>query len=252
MKLSLPFQVLAGLLLAILVVFVGVKTWNAIAEHDRIGVAVRDRDTFTVAGEGKVTSSPDVVIVSLGVQTDAATVRAGQTDNTKKMNDINAMLKQQGVEEKDITTQNYSIYPRYNYENGKQDIIGYTVSQNLSVKIRDLDKTGDILSRAGDLGANQVGGINFTIDDPTGLQAQARGKAIDDAKQKADQLAQQLGLHIVKVVSFSESSGGYPAPYPMLYAKDMAAGIGGAESAPDIQPGSQEVISNVNVVFEVR
>lgn len=251
MKLPKSFVVLLQILLAVLVIFIGLKAWNAYAEHYRIGVAVRDRDTIVVAGEGKVTSRPDIVRVSLGVQTDAGTVRAAQTENTTKMNAITAMLKEQKVAEADITTDSYTIYPRVNWENGRQDIIGYTVSQNVSVKIRDLDKTGDILARAGDLGANQVGGINFTIDDPTDLQDQAREKAIEDAKGKADQLAKQLGLNIVKVVSFSESGGYYPPPMPM-YAKDLesANGIGGA--APSIQTGSQEVISNVSVVFEVR
>lgn len=251
MKLSQPLQILAGLLLAVLVVFVGLKSWNAYAEHYRIGVAVRDRDVISVAGEGKVTATPDVVHVSLGVQTDAATVRTAQAENTGKMNAITAMLKEQGIADADVKTENYSIYPRVNWESGRQNIIGYTVSQNLSVKIRDLDKTGDILARAGELGANQVGGVNFTIDDPSGLQNQAREKAINDAKQKAEQLARQLGLTIVKVVSFSESGGGMP-PMP-YYARDLAVaeGVGGA-AAPDIQTGSQDVFSNVSVIFEVR
>lgn len=250
MNLSKPLQILAGALLAVLIVFVGLKSWNAYAEHYRIGVAVRDRDVITVAGEGKVTATPDIVRVSLGVQTDAPTVRAAQTENTNKMNAINAMLKQQGIVDADIQTEHYSIYPKVNWESGRQNIIGYTVSQNVGVKIRDLDKTGDILARAGDLGANQVGGVNFTIDEPSGLEDQAREKAIQDAREKADQLARQLGITIVKVISFSESSGGIP-PMP-YYARDAAlsAGIGGG--SPEIESGSQEVISNVSVVFEVR
>jgi uncharacterized protein YggE len=252
MKFSKTFLMFAQLLMVALIVFIGLKAWNAYEEHNHIGVAVRDRDTISVSGEGKVSAPPDVVEVSLGVQTDANTVRSAQTENTKKMNDITSMLKSQGVEQKDITTQNYSINPRIDWNSGRQTILGYTVSQNLSVKIRDLDKVGDILARAGDLGANQVGGINFTIDDPTALRAQARGKAIDDAKQKADALAKQLGLSIVKVVTFSESSGSGPMPYPMYAKYDAAqsAGVGGA--APDIQTGSQDVISDVSVVFEVR
>lgn len=251
MKPSQPLQILAGILLAVLAVFVGLKSWNAYAEHFRIGVAVRDRDVISVAGEGKVTTTPDIVRVSLGVQTDAPTVRAAQTENTTKMNAITAMLNNAGIAEVDVKTENYSIYPKVNWESGRQNIIGYTVSQNVSVKIRDLDKVGDILARAGELGANQVGGVNFTIDDPSGLQDQAREKAISDAKEKAEQLARQLGLTIVKVVSFSESGGGLP-PMP-YFARDLAVaeGIGGGPS-PDIQTGSQDVISNVSVVFEVR
>lgn len=253
MKLPSYLQILSGLLLAVLVVFVGLKSWNALAEHYRIGVAVRDRDTISVQGEGKVTATPDVALLNLGVQSDADTVRAAQTDNTKKMNAITAMLKEQGVKAEDIQTSGYSIQPRINWENGQQDIVGYTVNQNVTAKVRELDKAGDILAQAGDLGANQVGGIQFTIDDPQALQDEARQKAIDDAREKAQALAKQLGITIVKVVSFNESGQGGPV-YPMAdrVMTLEAGGMGGAPSpAPDIQPGSEEVMSDVQVVFEV-
>ena len=251
MKLPPYLQTLAGLLLAVLVVFVGLKSWNAFAEHARIGVAVQDRDTITVSGMGKVSATPDIARLNLGVQTDAATVRAAQTENTTKMNAITAMLKEQGIKDEDLQTSGYSIYPRVNWTNNRQDIIGYTVSQTVTAKVRELDKAGDILSRAGDLGANQVGGIDFTIDEPETLQDQAREHAIADAREKAEALAGQLGITLVKVVSFSEAGTGGPI-YP-LYDRAVAneAGIGGALPSPDIQVGSQEVISNVSVVFEV-
>lgn len=252
MKLPKYLVVLSGLLLAVLVVFVGLKAWNAYAEHSRIGVAVRDRDVMSVDGTGKITTTPDVALVTLGVQTDAATVRAAQQENTKKMNAITAMVKGQGVAEKDLTTAGYSIYPRVDWNSGKQTILGYTVTQSLSVKIRDLDKTGDIISQAGDLGANQVGGINFTIDEPEALRDQARDKAIADAKKKAEALARQLGVTIVKAVSFAEQGVGGPI-YPM-YSKTMEYDVANgqiAAPAPDIQTGSQDVVSNVTVVFEI-
>lgn len=250
MKAPLFLLVLAAIVLAALAVFLSFASWNAYAQHAYIGVVPHDRDTVTVAGEGKVTATPDIALLSLGVQTDAATVRVAQTENTQKMNAITSMLKQQGVADKDLTTSNYSIYPKINWNDGKQTIEGYTVSQSLSVKIRALDTVGDILSRAGDLGANQAGGIQFTIDDPAALRAEARGKAIDDARTKADALARQLGLTIIRPISFSESSGDMP---PILYgrATDLGMGVGGAPS-PDVQAGSQDVISSVNVIFQVQ
>lgn len=252
MKTPFFLHVLAGIVFAMLAAFLGFASWNAYAQHAYIGVVPHDRDTVIVAGEGKVSATPDVINVSLGVQTDAKTVSAAQTENTNKMNAMTAMLKQQGIADKDLTTENYAIYPKYVYDNGKQAIEGYTVSQSVSVKIRALDTVGGILSKAGDLGANQVGGIQFTIDDPTALQAEARGKAIDDARTKAEALAKQLGLTIVKPVSFSESSGNVPPP--IMYSRnDVAAGVGGAPSpVPDIQTGSQDVVSDVSVTFQVR
>lgn len=246
-------NILAAILLAVLAVFVGLKSWNAYAEHSRIGVAVRDRDTISVQGMGKVETTPDIALVNLGVQTEAAAVRAGQEENTQKMNAITKMLKDRGVQEKDITTGQYSIYPRYNWDDGTQQLVGYTISQSVSVKVRDLDSVGDLLAQAGDLGANQVGGIQFTIDDPEGLQDEARNKAIADAKEKAEVLADQLGLHIVKAVSFGESGNSTP-PMPYLsYDRVMAEeGVGGAApTAPSIEAGSQEVVSYVTIVFEV-
>lgn len=248
-------NILAAILLAVLSVFVGLKSWNAYAEHARIGVAVRDRDTISVQGMGKVESTPDIALVNLGVQTESDSVRAGQEENTNKMNRITKMLKEKGIEEKDITTSQYSVYPRYNWDEGTQELVGYTVSQSVSVKIRDLNGVGEILAQAGDLGANQVGGIQFTIDDPEGLQDEARNKAIQDAKDKAEVLAGQLGLQIVKVIGFGESgTGGAPIPYA-IYDRNVAMeeGIGGAlPTAPDIEAGSQEVISYVTIIFEVN
>ncbi len=243
-------QGVIGLLAIALIVFVGFKARNAWEEYNYIGKAVRDRDMITVSGEGKVTATPDLAQISLGVQTDGLTVKQAQTTNTQKMNAIIAAVKSLGVADKDIQTNNYSISPKIDWSNGKQNITGYTVSQNVTVKVRALDKAGDVLARAGELGANQVGGINFTIDDPKALQDEARIKAIKDARTKAQQLADEIGLTIVKVVTFSESNGYIPPVYPIMNkAMDMAAQVA---PAPTIEAGSLDVTSDVSVTFEVR
>ena len=249
MKLSKLLNIVLSLLAAALTVYVGIKAWNAYAEHYKIGIAARDRDVITVSGEGKVKTTPDIARVNLGVQTDAVSVKTAQADNTKKMNAIIEAVKALGAAKEDIATENYSVYPKLEWKDGVSSIVGYTVSQNVSVKVRDLDKVGDILTKAGELGANQIGGIDFTLDDPKSLQAEARQKAIDDARSKAEALAKQLGLTIVKVVSFSESFGGPP---PMPYLAKEAGALDLAAAAPTIEPGQQEVISGVNVTFEVR
>lgn len=250
MKNNKFLQGIVGLLAVALILFVAAKTRNTLAEYDYVGKAVRDRDTISIQGEGKVTAKPDLARLDLGVQTDAATVRDAQQRNTQRMNAIIAAVKEMGVAEKDIQTSGYSIYPKYQYDEGKQTIIGYTVSQNVTVKVRNLDTVGDVLARAGELGANQVGGIQFTIDEPASLRDEARLKAIQDARKKAEALASQLGLTILKVVTFSESTGGMP-PVP-VYAKAYEADLRSAAPAPDIQAGSLDVISNVVVTFEVR
>jgi uncharacterized protein len=249
MKIPVCLKVMIGLLTISLVVFLGLLSWNAYAQHYKIGIAARDRDVITIDGTGKVTTKPDIAQVTVGVLSDAATVKLAQADNTKKMNDVIAAIKALDVKADDITTTNYNISPKIDWSSGKQNIVGFTVSQNIEVKIRDLDKVGDVLAKAGELGANQAGGVQFTIDDPKAVQADARSKAIEDARKKADVLAKQLGLTLVKVVSFSES-GNSPVPMPyMAKAMDLASSAG---PAPQIQTGTQDVVSNVNVTYEVR
>jgi uncharacterized protein YggE len=244
-------KVILGLLALALIIFLGAKTRNALQEYHYIGTA--GRDTIAIDGTGKVSTKPDVAVVDLGVTTDSQSVKDGQTQNTQKMNAITSAVKSMGVEDKDIQTANYNISPRYDYSNGKQSIIGYTVSQEVTVKVRNLDSVGDILAKAGDLGANQVNGVNFTIDDPTSLQAQARDKALADARTKAEEVANQLGLTIVKVVTFTESSGTPPRPIPYIM-NAMASGADSADKsmAPSVQSGSLDVSSNVSVTYEVR
>ncbi len=245
-------QGVLGLVACMLFVYLAMLTRNAALQYKYIGTVPHDRDTITVDGMGKISATPDLAQIDLGVQTEGATVKDIQTQNTQKMNAIIKAVKSLGVEEKDIQTSNYSISPKIDWSNGKQNVTGYIVAQNVTVKVRNLDKVGDVVSQAGTLGANQVGGIQFTIDDPTGLQAQARAKAIDDARKKAEALASQLGLTIVKVVTFSEVGNNRPVPMPMYASKDMMAAGEVAPVAPSIQSGSMDVMSNVNVTFQVN
>lgn len=250
MKHSKLLQGIFAALGIVLILFVGAKARNAIEEYTYIGRAIRDRDTITITGEGKVTAKPDLARMDLGVQTDALTVSQAQRENTKKMNEILAALKQLGVKTEDMQTAHYSIFPKQEWKEGKSTIIGYTVAQNVSVKVRNLDHVGEVLAKAGELGANQVGGIQFTIDEPQKLQDNARGKAIEDARKKAHVLAKQLGLDIVKVVTFSEHAGSQPLP---IYTRAMpAAMLMEAAPAPTIEPGSLDVTANLSVTFEVR
>lgn len=242
-----------GLLALVAVVYVAILARNAWKSHDYIGRPTAQRDTITIAGEGKVTAVPDIAIISVGVQTEKPKVGDAQAENTKKMDAIIEKIKSFGVAKEDIKTSNYSIYPMYDYVNGRQVQRGYQVMQSVEVKIRNLDSIGDILAAAGSLGANSVGGVSFTIDKPEKLQDEARLKALEAAKTKAEALATAAGVKLGKIVSFSESvSGGrYPMPYSSY--KDMAYGIGGGEavSAPSIESGSQDVVVDVNVSYEI-
>lgn len=244
------FAALLSVVAIALTVFIGVKAWNGVAEHDQIGRALRDRDVITIDGEGKITSKPTLAKIDVGLYSEGLNVPSVQTKNAQTVNAITAGLKALGIKDADLQTSNYSISPKYDYTNGVQRVIGYTVSQSLTVNVRDLAKVGDAIAKATELGANQINGVNFTIDDPTEQKLEARKKAIDDARKKAQELADAMGVTLVKVVTFSESSS--PTPSPMPYAMRAMDSAGVTAIAPDIQAGSLDVVAHVSVTFEIR
>lgn len=224
---------------------------NSWKNYDYIGKSPEFQDRVTITGEGKATAVPDVAVISIGVLADKTTAAQAQKESTDKINSIIKALKDFKIGEKDIKTTNYQVSPKYDWSSNVQKIIGYTVNQSVEAKVRDFDKIGDILAKATELGANQVSGPSFTIDDPEKYRAQARKKAIDQAKDKAKVLAKQVGINLGSIVSFSENDGSYP-----VYS-DMAYGLGGAAAekalpAPDIQAGSQDVNIIVTISYEIR
>ena len=204
--------------------------------------------TFSVIGEGKESVIPNIAEIRIGVITEGNDLKNLQQENSDKMNKIINFLKSRGINEEDIKTENYSITPKYDYKFSPYRIVGYTISQNLVVKIRDLTKIGDILQGAVQNGANNVSGPNFTIDEPEVYLEKAREKAILDAKEKAEKIAKVAGFKLGKIVSINEYSMAQPIP---LYLKSL--GIGGeTEAPPQIEPGSQEIKVQVNITFEIK
>ncbi|MDD2753416.1 MAG: SIMPL domain-containing protein [Candidatus Portnoybacteria bacterium] len=246
-----PAKYLPGAVLAVaafLIIFLAAAAYTKIIEGRYVGQSSQYKNTISVSGEGKVVAKPDISQVSLSVISDAATVAAAQKDNTDKMNKITQAMKDLGVKEEDLKTTSYSVMPRYQYISGRSDIIGYEVVQNLDVKIRDLTKVGDVLSKAATAGANQVGSLTFTFDNPEAQQNEARAKAIEQAKQKAGDLAKSLGVSLGKITSFNESSAGQPIP---MYASDARGQGGGGGVVPQIQAGQNEIIIDVNLTYEI-
>lgn len=248
----------------LLAVFLGLKSLAEAQGLRYIGAGLPPTNTISVSGYGEAFGVADIATFSFTVMSEKSTVAAAQTEATAKINAITQYLKDAGIEDKDIQTTDYSVYPQYDYETmscapgvycpgGKQVLRGYQVRQTTNVKVRDTAKAGDLLTGVGGKGATEVSGLNFTFDDPYQLEDEARGKAIADAKEKADELAKQLGVRIVRVVSFGESGGGYPVP---MYARDAEMSFGGAATnqakAPEISLGQNKVQSNVTVTYEIR
>lgn len=254
MKPPIYLSIIISALGLALIGLVGVLTWNSYASHRLIGMPDNVRDTITVNGTAKMTVQPDIANLSVGLISTGKTVAETQKQNTDKMNMITAAVKAFGVKDDDVQTSNYQIYPQYDWTDGRQILRGYQVSQQLSVKIRDLDKVGDILGKVGELGANQVNGVTFDVDDKTDIQKQSRDKAIADAKEKAQALAKSLGMKLGKVVSFSEDSGAYPTPI-MYNSYDKAMNVAGQSAAapsPSVESGSLDVSKTVSITFELE
>lgn len=207
---------------------------------------------ISVSGQGKTYAKPDVAVLVLGVESRGSKVSDIVKDNTNKMNKIIKDVKDLGVDEKDIQTTQYSITPEYNWtERSGRVFVGYILNQQITAKIRDFEKIGTILDKATADGANAVGDLQFTIDSPEKVQAEARAKAIDQAKEKAKVLAGQSGLKIVKLVNVSEGYQSTPQP---LYKN--AGGMGlvaeSASPAPDIQAGQMEVNVTITLTYRVK
>lgn len=230
--------------LAVLIMFFAAKTWGEFKGYNRPYPA----STISVSGEGKVLVKPDVAVVNIGVLRQGADLVSTQRSATEVINGVVETLKREGVEEKDTKTTSYSISPRYDYKDGTQIFRGYEIHQNLEVKIRDLGKVGGILSRSAEAGANQIGSIQFTVDDPKAAKEEARAMAIKDAQEKAAELSKNLNVGLKKLVSYSES-GGFPPPVP-FYGKAAEFGLGG--DAPVVPPGENEISIFVNLTYEIR
>jgi len=208
---------------------------------------------ISVSADAKVSGSPDIATLSFGVQTGRQTTAKAAIENVRKnMTTVLAAIKKAGIEDKDIMTENFWLNPVYDYDRGTQIPRGYEANQSLRVKVRNLDAVGDVLSAATDAGANQVGSISFDIDNPDALKADARAKAIEKAKAKADTLAESLGMRVIKLTGFSEGGGNYPVP---MMSKTMAYGMGGGSDAVESLPvpvGEQEIGSTVTLMYEIR
>lgn len=220
--------------------------------------------SFSVSSEGKTVAIPDIATFTASVITEGGKdLGSLQAQNTSKTNKIIAYLKDKGVEDKDIKTQSYNVDPRYQYSNcgpvsyGSSStcppptIVGYTITQTVSVKIRDLAKAGAIIGGVVDSGANSVSQLQFTLDNPDAAKASARGEALAKAKAKAEEIAKQGGFGIGKLLYIQINDG---AQYsPVFYG--MGAGASSkaeAAPAPSVEPGSEEVKVSVTLTYEIN
>ena len=216
-------------------------------------------DLFSASGEGKVTAVPDQATIDVGVTQQSATVADAQNQVNKTAAKIIQDVKKLGLSDKDIKTTNYSVSPNYSNEivpmgvpvlpNRQQNITGYTVTQNMEIKVKPIDKANKVVDAATADSANLVGGINFTFSDSLqkSLEQQATQQAVNDAKDKAQNLAGAAGIGLGKIVNVVENSN---QPSPLM----MTAGVAGKtvdQSAPtNVTPGENSLTVDVVIYYE--
>ena len=203
-----------------------------------------------ISATGEATRVPDVAIISAGVVTKATTARAALSQNATQMERVRAALKRAGIADRDIQTSTINLNPEYRYaDNQPPTLTGYSATNQLNIRFRDIAKSGDILDALVAQGANSISGPNLTIDKPDEATDEARTKALGVGRARAEQYARALGMRVVRLVSVSESGGGYAPPPPMPMAVMAQAR---ERDYTKIDPGEQKLSVTLGMVFELQ
>jgi uncharacterized protein len=205
--------------------------------------------TITVSGTGKVTLTPDIAYISIGVNTQNASAKDAVAENNTQSQAVIATIKGFGIADKDIQTTNFSIYPQQQFDaNGKQTGTTYVVNNVVYVTVRDLSKLGDLLDSSVNSGANNINSIQFDVADKTAALTQARQAAVAEARKQADELtkATNVGLGAVQSISYNDTT----APITIQFAKANML-VPGPASVP-VQSGSLEISTTVTIIYELK
>ena len=240
----------------VVILMLMVLTGCSAANDKPINVAVGGQQTgIWVSGEGKVTVVPDLATVTLGVSVQTATVAQAQSQAATAMDKVIAALKSKGVADKDIQTQNYSIYQVTRYDNVIQQniVTGYNVSNTVVAKLRDIPKAGATIDAVVTAGGDftRFNGISFSVEKPEQYYNQARELAMTDAKTKAAQMAQLSGLTLGPATYVSESSYVPTNPVP-VYAKLDSAASGAVAPTTSISAGETNVTLDVQIAYSIK
>lgn len=237
-----------------------------------IGKEVYPQSTIMVSGSGEAYAIPDIATFTFSVVELGSTVKQAQEKADAKINKALAIIREAEVEDKDIKTTGYSVYPKYDWEQrpcamevstsgvsypcatGKNVLTGYEVNQTLTIKVRDTEKVGDLVTKIGAVSVSNISGVDFTVDDRDVFVAQAREEAIADAKVKAKKLAKQLGVRLGRILYYNEN-GNYPMYYGMAEGKGGGADMMTSSVAPrvaELPKGETKITSEITITYEIK
>lgn len=267
--------------LTFLSLFLLVKVIADFKRLPSVGKEVYPQSTIMVSGNGEVYAIPDIATFDFSVVETASTVKDAQDKVNVKINKALASVRESGIDDKDIQTTGYNVYPKYEYSNavcptravapavanpdgsvsassgvavycppGKQVLTGYEVNQNITVKVRDTSKAADLVTKVGAVGVSNISGLQFSVDNREQYVAEARAKAITEAKAKAKELAKQLGVRLGDIISYNENGSnpyyGYGAG-----AKDVSISSV-APMVAELPTGQNKITSNVSITYEIK
>lgn len=218
------------------------------AESDEMSYLEPPR-TLTVSGDGAASAAPDIVDIQLGVETIHEDPKTAIDDNTSTMQSVIEALTDLEVAEDDIQTRSFNMWVEQIYdEDGPTGNFLYHVANQISVRVRDIDMTGDVLGAALGAGANTVRGISFGVEDTQALEEAARDAAVDNAVAKAEQLADRLGVTVGSPRHIAEISGGFPQTARV----ERAVMLESAGGSVPVSPGDFTIRVSVNITFDIE
>ena len=236
--------------LALIVALAAILSLPARAEE-----AKSEESLISMTGTGTVNAAPDMAIVTSGVVTEGKSAREALSGNNAAMAKVIATLKGAGIEDRDIQTSGFAVNPLYSHYRPKEGeearppkIVGYQVANNVTVRVRDLEKLGPVLDQLVSDGANTINGIQFTIDDDEALLDEARKNAVADAIRKAKILTEAAGVKLGRIVSMTED-GGAMQPVPVMR---MARAEAAMKASVPVEAGEQTLRVNVSIVWEIQ
>ncbi len=215
--------------------------------------------SISFRASAEISAKPDIANFSITVRKEAKTVFLAQQEMTKKTNKVLELFSQKLIESRDIQTTDYRTAPQYDYEtkpcvkgvcpSGTQVLKGYEATQNISLKLRDLGKAGEILSELAELEVTEVSGPNFAIENYEALKSQAQAKAIAKVKIEAASTAKNLGVTLKKIINFNEDFNGFARPRMMMA---RAAAMDTKAVTPQLESGEEKITSSVSITYEIE
>lgn len=215
-------------------------------------IVTNKSDIFSSTGEGTAFIKPDIAVVRAGVQSNGQTVKEAQDQLNANINKVTESVKALGIKTEDIETENYNIYPNTDFREGQnQKITGYSANTNLAIRVKEIDKTNQIIDAVTRSGANMVSGVTFEVSDKTKAVNEAREEAVKEAKQNAENAAKVAGFTLGKLINYNEWM---PQDGPIGLAKGAAEVSTQEDQAPttNVQPGTTQVKINVTLSYEIR